>query len=430
MKIAKVLALSLTILMFASLFSGCNQTGKTDGGSVTSAAAADKKITLTFALWNQSAVPGLEDVTAVFTQKNPNITIDIQVTPWVQYWEKMQTAAAGGSLADILWMNGPNVGKYTQGNILMPLDDRIKNDNLDMNNYPETIVKLYNVNGVQYAIPKDFDVIVLFYNKALFDQAGIAYPDKTWTWDKMVEAAEKLTDKDKGIYGMASPIYNQATYYNTIAQCGGYVISEDKKTSGYDNPNTIRGIQCWVDLITKGISPTLEQMTDTSPDAMFESGKLAMIYQGQWMAIEYMNSAEKDNIDLTVLPSMDKKATIIHGMGYAIWANTKYPDEAWKFVSYMGSQEPSDIIAKTGSCLPAYKASDKYVLEAFPTINMQAALDQLDYAVTYPVSQQTAKWQQVEADYLKLAYAGTMSVEEACKAIAVEMNKILAEENR
>ena len=92
----------------------------------------------------------------------------------------------------------------------------------------QDIVELYQYDGKTYAIPKDYDTIGLWYNKALFDEAGVSYPDESWTWETMAEAAEKLTDKDKGQYGFASPAANnQDGYYNLIYGMGGSIINTD-----------------------------------------------------------------------------------------------------------------------------------------------------------------------------------------------------------
>lgn len=435
MKVKKIVSLLLCVMLMVSVFVGCgSSTSSSEAASTSSSEAAsttakDEKCTLKYALWDKNQEPTLRKMADQFTKENPNIIIEIEVTPWDQYWIKLETAASGGSIADVCWMNGPNVAKYVAGQVLMPIDDQIKASNYDLSNYPESLVKLYTVNDKKYALPKGFDTIGLWYNKEIFDKAGIAYPDDTWDWNKMVEVAQKLTDKTKGIYGMAAPISNQDSYYNTILQEGGSIISDDKKKSGFDSPETIKGIQDWVDLIEKGISPTLQQLTDTKPNSMFEAGKLAMYYTGSWMVSEFMSNENiKDKIDIAVMPKITKRATVIHGIGNAISAKTKYPDQAWKFVSWLGGQEANDMQAKAGIDIPAYKPSLTYFISSNTKINLKAFTDELDYSVMYPCSQQTAKWQQIEIDNLKKAYAGQITVEEACKTIATQMNEILASE--
>ncbi len=89
---------------------------------------------------------------------------------------------------------------------------------------------------------KDYDTIALWYNKTLFDEAGISYPDETWTWDTLKDAAKKLTKDDGSQYGFCAGLHNQEGYYNFVYQNGGEIITDDKK-SGYDEKATIEGIE-------------------------------------------------------------------------------------------------------------------------------------------------------------------------------------------
>ena len=92
----------------------------------------------------------------------------------------------------------------------------------------------------RYAVPKDYDTIALWYNKTLFDEAGISYPDDTWTWADLKDAAKKLTKDDGSQYGFCAGLHNQEGYYNFVYQNGGEIITDDKK-SGYDEDKTIGG---------------------------------------------------------------------------------------------------------------------------------------------------------------------------------------------
>ncbi|WP_235045220.1 extracellular solute-binding protein, partial [Microbacterium maritypicum] len=85
----------------------------------------------------------MEDIAAAFTKENPNVTIDIQVTPYKEYFTKLQTAASGGSAADVFWMNGPNFQLYASNGQLAPLDD----GGIDAADYPQGLIDLYTYDG-------------------------------------------------------------------------------------------------------------------------------------------------------------------------------------------------------------------------------------------------------------------------------------------
>ncbi len=402
--------------------SAAASTGATGG---TSGAA----VTLRYALWNQNQVPAMEQIVAEFKKANPTTDVVIEVTPFDQYWTKLEAGATGNSAPDLFWINGPNFVKYASNGILLPLDERATADKVDPANYPEALVSLYSFDGKLYALPKDFDTIGLWYNKELFDAAGVAYPDANWTWDNVREAAQKLTKADQGVWGIAAQMVNQEGFYNTIYQNGGYVIAPDKTTSGYDNPATIEGLKFWTDMIEQGVSPTHAQMTETKPLDLFQSGKVAMLYGGSWRAVQFAkNEYAKDRVDVAPLPKGKQQAVIIHGLGNVINANTPHPDEAWQFLKFLGGPEAARIQAETGAVIPAYNGTQEAWVKANPQYNLQVFLDQLAYAVPYPVSAETAKWQNVEKELMGQAWAGQMPVDEAAKQAAQRMNDVLKQE--
>ncbi|MBU3144356.1 sugar ABC transporter substrate-binding protein [Clostridium sp. CF012] len=427
MKKTKLVSLILGLSLLGSVISGCSssKTVSNEGG------AKDKVVNLTYGVWDKNQEASMKQIAVAFEKSHPNIKVKVEITPFKQYWTKLETEATGGNLPDVFWMNGPHIAQYVGGKMLMPIGEKFKKDNFDTSVFPESLINLYTIKDEKYGMPKDWDTTALWFNKKIFDDAKIPYPDNTWDWNKLREVAKTLTNKSKGIYGIAAPQNDQEGYYNTTLQSGGFAISEDRKVSGYDKPETIEGIQCWLDLIKDGSSPTAQQMGDTQPANLFESGKVAMVYQGSWMLSEFAkNEYTKDKVDLVVMPKMKKRAAVIHGLGNVIYAKTKNPDAAWEFVKYLGGKEANDIQASAGVAIPAYKPAIQAFLDATKQFNGKAYVDELEYSVMYPSSKETAKWNALEMDNLKMAWAGQVTAEVACKKIAEEMNKILAEENK
>src|SRR5947209_3157831 len=418
----KLISLSSIVLLLALVLTACGGGGSSSSG---------QNVTLRYSIWDTNQAPAMQQIAAEFKKTHPNINVQVQVTPFTEYWTKLETAATGGSAPDIFWMNGPNLIKYASNNVLLPLDDKISADKVDLSNYPPSLVALYTYNGKHYALAKDFDTVALWYNKKLFDAAGLKYPDASWNWNTLRDAARKLTNPSKGVWGIAAQQANQEGYYNTIPQNGGYVISNDKKSSGYDKPATIGGLQFWINLIQDKSSPTLAQMTDTPPISLFESGKVAMLYAGSWNAIEFAhNEYTKDKVDVAVLPQGKQRATVIHGLGNVIFANTPHPQEAWEFVKFLGSKQAADIQAKTGTVIPAYNGSQVNWVKAYPNFHVQVYIDELAYAVPFPISKNTAAWEDVESKVLNQVWAGQMSVDKGAKQLAQQMNQILAQEQQ
>ena len=199
----KLVSLAMAALLVA--VAGCSGGGQSAAPSEGQqpGAASGEKVTLTYALWDKNQMPAMEEIAKKFHEANPNIDIKIELTPNKQYWTKMEAAATGGTLPDVFWINGPRIIKYAANDVLLPITDQIKADGIDLGNYPKALVDLYTYEGQNYALPKDFDTIGLWYNKKLFDEANVPYPDETWDWNKLKEAAKKLTDEKKGIWGSA-----------------------------------------------------------------------------------------------------------------------------------------------------------------------------------------------------------------------------------
>lgn len=421
----KILALVIVVIM---ILSGCSNNSQS-GTNNESKAGNDSKqeVTLTYALWDANFQVAFQKAIDAFESIHPNIHVKIELTPWEQYWTKMNTATTGGSLTDLFWMNGPNSYKYISNDILMPITEPLKDE---ITNYPESLVGPYLKDDKVYAIPFEFATVGLWYNKKLFDEANVLYPDASWNWDKLRDTAKMLTDPAKGVWGIAAGNSDFANYYNTIVQSGGYVISDDKKTSGYDKSETIEGLKFWTNLIADGVSPTQAQMTETDPQTMFESGKVAMAYLGTWVVGGFVNNEfTKENTDVAPLPKGKTDASgIIHGTATAINAKTKHPKEALELLKFLASEDANEIFKEVGAFIPSYNGMQDGWVASAPEFHLQSYVDGITSTKPFPISKDTAKWNEVQYEYLNKAWAGQITIEDAAKQIAAKMNEILAQE--
>lgn len=175
------------------------------------AGASDGDVTLRYGIWDDNQKAALREIADKFEEENPGIKVEIEVTPWKDYWTTLETSATGGSAPDVFWMNAPHFAMYAQGGMLTSLDDAIGDSEVASKaDFPESLVDMYSDNGVWYGMPKGFDTIAVYYNKELFDNAGVAYPTTDWTWDDYVSIAKQLTDADNGVYGTALQLDEQA----------------------------------------------------------------------------------------------------------------------------------------------------------------------------------------------------------------------------
>ena len=145
------------------------------GGGGNGAQDRDSGNSLTVAIWDNNQLSGLKEIINDFTAQS-GVNVEVQVVPWDQYWTLLEAGAQGGELPDVFWMHSNYSQKFMSNDILLDLTDRVaESDLIDMDNYYEDIAGLYQLDGKVYAIPKDYDTIGLWYNKTMFDEAGIDY---------------------------------------------------------------------------------------------------------------------------------------------------------------------------------------------------------------------------------------------------------------
>ena len=394
-------------------------------------AGTDASAQLTYGVWDLNQVPAMKALVEDFRKTYPNISVEIAHTPPQQYWTKLQTQASSGTLPDVFWMNGPNVTLYATNGMIAPIDPLIEQGVVDPGNYPDAMNRLYTVDGTEYAVPKDFDTVALWYNRDVFERAGVALPTAEWTWSDFQKAGVAISEKLKGegIYGVVMDLMSpQSTYYNSVLQAGGHIISEDGTKSGYDDPATIRGLQLWRDLIESGASPTVAQLSDTTANQWFGSGRAGMMWSGTWMVSEFLQSPQAKNIDVAPLPKDKERATVIHGLGVVMAAKGKNTAAARAFLGYLAGKEAALIQAKSGAANPAFTGSQAEWLASAPGFDLQVFLDAVEYAHPYPVSKNAAAWNQLESDLLPQAFSGPRPVSEVATDLANGMNEILSQE--
>lgn len=420
----------MSALLLSTLLAGCSAGGPSSPAGA-SGAQSGGQTTLTLGIWDKNQEAFTLEMCEAYEAANPNINIEVQLTPFRQgvgeYWTKLEAAAIGGTAPDVFWCNGLHAESYQQAGIMLDLQPYVEEQGYDLSVFPQAILDLYSFDGHLYAIPKDFDTNAVWYNKEIFDAANVPYPTDDWTWEDMVETARQLTDAEAGIYGLAAPMKNQVCYYNTVFGAGGYILSEDRRSAGYNDPKTIEGIQVWLDLLDEGLSPSFATLSDTSEDAMFLSGQLAMSWAGSYRTPEYLASEElAGKIDCVEAPSYNgNKANVMHGIGYAVYNQSKNLDEAVKFALWLGSEEAQAIQGKSGVVISAHKNAQALFAQANPEVNLQAYLNQASIATPYPCCIVSAEIFDAESRYLKQAYSGERPLQQVCNELQAEVTAIL-----
>jgi multiple sugar transport system substrate-binding protein len=391
-------------------------------------------VTLEYSIWGDPAeIRNQQAVVDGFMDKNPNVTVKVTVSDWDAYWDKLQTGLAGGAAPDVFAMDGPLGPDYESRDVLLDLTPYIDAESYDLAQLDENAVRDFTTSdGGQFGLPRDLNVIALFYNKEMFDADGIPYPDDTWDWQKLVDVGKQLTqDQDNdgtvdqwGIYTETTDMEN--AWASFVWQAGGDILSEDGTTSALDRDESAAGIQFLQDLIWKEkVIPDPAIFAETG-DA-FEQGVAAMEINGSWLVPTHEAAGIKFGI--APLPAGPAgKATSVNPTGAVIYKNTDAPEAAWELVKYLASPEAQEKIMALKASVPCNKEilSTSYP-DAFDGAEVFA--DALSYAHLKPSFKGYNEFTtvlQTELDE-NVFNAPNKTAKEAIATVNDQLNEILAQ---
>lgn len=410
----------------AATLAACGGDSSPQPGGGDAELTPDTEATLTMFYWDKNQTPTVQANIDRFNETYPNITVTTSIAAYADYWTKLRTQAEGDQLPDVFWMNGPDIQLYASNGMLAPLDDLT---DVDWSNYPEALVDLYTVEDVHYGVPKDYDTIAVFANKKIFEDAGVALPTDGWTWEEHNAAARQIAAS--GVHGLVGTIGaadGQGSYYNTIAQAGGYVIKDGK--SGFADEASIKGLTFWSDLVADGTIPSLQVMSDTTPTTLFANGQAGMFWAGSWMVGAFAEQMESlDDVIILPLPQDQQQGTIIHGLSYVASAKSTNLAAAKALVQAMTTQEAAEAEAANGTAIPAFNGTQQAWVDGRPGMQLDVfTTGAEEYSVAYPVSKNTAAWEDLQSQILPDAFAGNVPMEEAAAQLAEQMDALLAKE--
>lgn len=346
-----------------------------------------------------------------FHKVYPNINVEIETIAFDDYFTTLQTRIAGNVAPDCFEMNVENFGAYASQGVLADLAGA------DLSGINETALSAFSYNGVQYGVPESFSTVVLVYNKNLFDQAGIAYPDATWTREDVDKAAEAIRALGDDIFGIYQPVtYNE--FYKVAAQYDGSLLSEDGKAFTINTPENLAALESMVSRVQEtNVQPTAEQMGGMGDWDLFESGRLGMIPTGTWCFNTFTDACDFD-WDICVEPGQTSKAT--HFFANAVVVSATASDEAKEaaktWLSFLtSSKETAQIRLDAGWDLPAIKDNNALssYLEITPPENKTAVFDSMNSLVLPPVINDYSKMSDIITNAVSAAASGEYTAAEA-----------------
>jgi multiple sugar transport system permease protein len=336
-------------------------------------------IQLRFVCWDGDAsMPAIRNAAEAFERAHPNIRVKVESVT-ANYQEKLLAQYAAGVAPDVAMMDPGNFQKYSRRNAMLPLNDFIKKSNYDIGAYYPNLVAAHSLDGKLYVLPRDIAPIsVVYYNKRLFDEAGVPYPDGTWTWD--FQERPELREKDfLWVMHRLTKVTNgrhvqwgyapgwQDLLWQMCALSSGARWADDYKVPTklrYDDPGVMRAIQFTADLTLKQKwvpTPTeISSVLQSNARQIFTQQKVAMYQSGIWDVPEMRRELQKGKPgffewDIAIAPAYKDgtRAFPTGGSGYGIMASTKHPWEAWLLCSWMAGAPGMEELASTGLAQPA-----------------------------------------------------------------------------
>jgi multiple sugar transport system substrate-binding protein len=434
-KVFRIFALSIaSMVCLGMLFAGCATPTPTQApASAETAPAATEPpeatpqppVTVKFGNFSSSGDVSkyLDMMVGVFNEQYPYITLDVDTITFGDYFTQMQTRVASGTAPDVYELNYENFVAYAKKGVLLPMEDLYAQTGFDPSSINSMALQAFSADGKQYGLPDSFSDVVLIYNKDLFDRAGAAYPNDTWTWNEEQAAAEKIRALGDDIFGISHPIQFWE-FYKVTKQNGGSILNDDKTKFTINTPQNVETLQFMVDRVLKSnVMPTTEQFAGAGDWDLFKAGRLGMIVTGIWAFSDFSANITDFKWDIAIEPGMKTKATHFFANGLVINKDSKVPEAAFQWAKFMcASKEAAIIRVDAGWELPAVTYPD--VLERYmkltPPDNRKAVFDSLDYLVTPPVIEQFTQLSDIVGLHLSNAAAGIETPQQALDAAQKE----------
>lgn len=417
MKLWKFGMSAASIVASAALMTACGSGSDSSGSADSSGSdSGSDKTTLTITTWDYETTPEFKALFEAFEEANPDITVEPVDIASSDYDTKLTTMLSSGDTTDILTMkNLLSYGNYAYRDQLMDLTDHISS--LDTAAAQDSY-DMYEVNGKTYAQPYRTDFWVLYYNKDLFDAAGIAYPENL-TWDEYQDLASQLTDSDNGVYGDYQHTWRSTIQAIAQVQNDGDLMDPSDYSylaPYYDRALAMQEAGSQMDFGTA-------KTTKVTYSSQFEEGKAAMMYMGTWYTAGLMNrvaSGETDvNWGVAQMPQLEKgtdTTTFGSPTAFSINKNAANSDAAQKFIDFATGEEGAKVLAGIG-VVPSYRTdaiNDIYFgLDGMPTDEeAQAAYNPATIGIEFPVAEDGAAVDKILAEEHELIMVGDESVED------------------
>jgi multiple sugar transport system substrate-binding protein len=419
------------LLIAAMLLSSC-------GGQATPAgepAAGGAPVELTFMMWGAPEELAVwNKIVEEFQAQAPNITVNVEVSDWTAYWEKLKTMLAAGTPPDLFAMDAPYYLDYQTRGVLKNLQPYIdKNPDLLTGVYPQTLEAYKTADGY-FGLPRDFQTIVLFYNKDMFDKAGVAYPTADWTYDDLRQASKDLTldtngDGTTDQYGFTADLWDmELAWSSAIWAYGGDIFSADRTKTLIGEPAARQAWQVFHDMTFEDKSmPDVNTAAQYGLD-LYQAGIAAMTPIGHWAVPGYNTVTFK--WDVAPMPRGPAgQATSVNSAGFVVAEGSKHPDEAFEFIKFVLSPGGQTRLTELGFAIPVLQSvaeSPVFLQQAGYSIDQKVFLDSLAFARMKPVFKGYDEWAAAVGDGMIPIWTGEAELNPTLDEVVQAADAVLA----
>lgn len=381
-KMSGLLSLGLAFALTASMLSGCGSQPAADSGASqeeSTAEASDQAAEdsgaadetkaddaaaepITIQFWNSwTGADGelLTELVDEFNETNDNgITIEMDIMPSNDMSQKVATSVGAGTAAPLLLYNTAIKFSYGKEGELMNIDGIFERTNLKKEDFDAEVLKLGEFDGTDYFIPMQASTYYFFWNKDLFEEAGLDPETPPATWDEYEEMAVKLTDPDRNIYGSGTQYNSSYIQMCGLRNYGGEMItSNGDGTFTYnlaDNEGYAKYLGIMAGLISNG-----QGTMEGGGDDLFRAGQAGMLVSGPWLLTGVKESGI--NYGIALMPGGDAGAyNPLMGAGFTILEKASEEEKAaaCKFIEwwFMGNDKTEKTAALRWSTEIGYPA--------------------------------------------------------------------------
>lgn len=390
-------------------------------GMVIPAAAQNDVVTIEWMQWWAGSSPegAIDALIAEFEADFPNINVEPINLPFGEVRNQVILNAAAGQLPDVIGMNPPWLAEFVELGVLEPLDAFIEGQE----DFPgDALVQapMAAYQGHTWMLPATSSTFVLYYNKTLFEAAGLEGVPADW--EELRAYASQCTDSDNGIYGFSMFMNEQppangsiVITYPLIYAAGGRTIVDD--VPAVTDPAVAAALQLLKDLHDDGsVIPGTTSKPEVQMVEEFSTGSICMMIENTAHIGTLANRNPDLDYGLMPIPPMDSEtesALRSHGWELAMAATSDQKEAAWTFMNWLVSEGPNSELAEVSANIPGNTLSDVSFYEDSPqlieAIDIIANSTMVEELMVTP--QATNRWQAFTLETLKMLL-GEQSVED------------------